>query len=93
MFVSGNKLIRGITVVGVKKLFTRCKSCCKGKGFYKNCIETLQKYIQPPHDHMFPDESDDLINNYKVYTPQDWARQYYDNMHEYWNNVYQNRIY
>lgn len=93
MFLRGNNVVRGLTVIGVKRLYAGCKSCCKGKGFYKNCIEPLQKYIQQPHDHMFPDESDDIINNYRVYTPEDWARQYYNNIHRYWDNVYQNRIY
>ena len=66
MFLRGNNVVRGLTVIGVKRLYAGCKSCCKGKGFYKNCIEPLQKYIQQPHDHMFPDESDDIINNYRV---------------------------
>lgn len=91
MMVKGNKYVRAAAMLTIKKLHSACRSCCNG-GFYKNCIAPLARYVQPPHDHMFPDESDDLINNYRVYTPEDWARDHYNEVNRYWDNVYNYRF-
>ena len=49
--------------------------------------------MQQPHDHMFPDESDDYLNNWQTATPENWAQQYERQQKQYWEQVYNRNKY
>ena len=85
--IEGKKVLKLALFSAVSGLHRKCYKCCKAHNFYEACIKPLQVLVQQPHDHMFPDEDDDYINNWKE--PSDnWADRYIEDQKRYWNNVY-----
>ncbi len=85
---SGSLTLKASIAALLNQLNKQCKECCKGKGFFENCIKPLQKYIQQPTDPAFPDHYDDM-NNRNQNTGQ-WAQDHYNKTNKFWEQRYRN---
>ena len=69
-FVNGNVYVK-VGATGTLIAMTReCQSCCKGKGFYENCVkpiaDIISQGVKPHNDPAFNDKYDDHLNNNKT---------------------------
>jgi hypothetical protein len=65
IFIDGNIPLKIFLTHTITYARSKCEKCCKGSGFYVNCVKPLEQFFRCPHDPLFPDDVDEFLEKHE----------------------------